>query len=55
LSYFNAWTTRRADEAYAFLADDLAFWGPTASYTSAQQFRPALVAFAGMTKRAQLT
>jgi ketosteroid isomerase-like protein len=45
LSYFNAWTTKRPDEASAFLADDLVFWGPTASYTSAQQFRPALVAF----------
>jgi SnoaL-like domain len=55
LGYFNAWTARRPDEAFAFLADDLVFWGPTASYTSAEQFRPALVAFAGMTKRAQLT
>jgi hypothetical protein len=55
LGYFNAWTEKRPDEAYAFLADDLAFWGPTASYTSAEQFRPALVAFAAMTGRAQLT
>jgi hypothetical protein len=55
LGYFNAWTTKRPDEAYTFLADDLTFWGPTASYSSAEQFRPALIAFAGMTKRAQLT
>jgi SnoaL-like domain len=43
------------DEAYAFLADDLAFWGPTASYQSAAAFRPALAGFAAMTKRAQAT
>jgi hypothetical protein len=55
LGYFNAWTSKRTDEAYAFLAEDLVFWGPTASYASAEQFRPGLVAFAGMTKRAQLT
>ena len=55
LGYFNAWTSKRTDEAYAFLAEDLVFWGPTASYASAEKFRPGLVAFAGMTKRAQLT
>jgi hypothetical protein len=33
LGYFNAWTAIKTDEVYAFLADDLAFWGPTASYT----------------------
>ena len=55
LGYFNAWTAKRPDEAFAFLADDLAFWGPNASYSSAAQFRPGLNAFAGMTKRAQLT
>jgi hypothetical protein len=55
LGYFSAWTAKRPDEAYAFLADDLAFWGPTNSYSSAEQFRPAPIAFAGMTGRAQLT
>ena|SRR6267154_1202529 len=55
LGYFNAWTAKRPDEAYRYLADDLAFWGPTNSYSSAEQFRPALIAFAGMTRRAQLT
>ena len=55
LGYFNAWTARKPDEAYTVLAADLAFWGPTASYSSAEQFRPALIGFAGMTKRAQLT
>lgn len=54
LGYFNAWTAKRPDEAFTFLADDLAFWGPTNSYTSAAQFRPGLNAFAAMTKRAQL-
>jgi SnoaL-like domain len=55
LGYFNAWTTHKTDEAYAFLADDLAFWGPTASYASAEEFRPGLIQFAAMTKRAQIT
>jgi hypothetical protein len=55
LGYFIAWTAKRPEEAFTYLADDLAFWGPTASYTNAEQFRPALIAFAGMTKRAQLT
>jgi ketosteroid isomerase-like protein len=53
--YFAAWTSNKVDEAYALLADDLAFWGPTASYQSAAAFRPALTAFAAMTKRAQAT
>jgi len=53
--YFAAWTSKKVDEAYALLADDLAFWGPTASYQSAATFRPALAAFAAMTKRAQAT
>ena len=54
LGYFNAWTAKRPDEAFAFLADDLSFWGPSASYSSAAQFRAGLNAFAAMTKRAQL-
>ena len=53
--YFNAWTTNKTDAAHAFLADNLAFWGPTANYTSAEEFRPALNQFAAMTKRAQIT
>ena len=40
---------------YAFLAEDLAFSGPTASYRSAAEFRPALVGFAAMTKAARIT
>jgi hypothetical protein len=52
--YFAAWTTNRADEAYALLADDVAFSGPTASYASAEAFHPALVNFAAMTKGARI-
>ena len=52
--YFAAWTTRNVDEAYALLADDLRFWGPTASYRSAAAFRPALAGFAAMTAAARI-
>jgi hypothetical protein len=52
--YFNGWTTRNVPAAYAFLADDLAFAGPTASYKSAAEFRPALEGFAAMTKWARI-
>ena len=51
--YFAAWTAKKVDEACAFLADDLKITGPTASYDSAAAFRPALVRFAAMTKRAR--
>jgi hypothetical protein len=53
--YFDAWTSNKTDQAYAFLADNLAFRGPTASYASAEEFRPALIQFAAMTKRAEIT
>jgi ketosteroid isomerase-like protein len=53
--YFAAWSSNKVDEAYALLAEDIAFWGPTASYQSAAAFRPALAGFAAMTKRAQAT
>jgi hypothetical protein len=49
-TYFAAWTAKRVDDAYAVLAEDLEFSGPTASYRSAIEFRPALVNFAAMTK-----
>ena len=52
-AYFHAWTTKRIDEAYELLADDLHFAGPTASYASAEEFRPALVGFAAMTRGAR--
>lgn len=52
--YFRAWTTNDVPAAYALLADELEFVGPTASYRSADAFRPALVAFAAMSKGAQL-
>src|SRR5262245_14177370 len=53
-SYFTAWTTRDVGAAYALLAVDLEFSGPTASYQSADAFRPALVRFAEMTKWARI-
>ena len=52
--YFDAWTSHRPDEAFAFLAPDLKFGGPTASYESAEAFRPALNGFAAMTKWARV-
>jgi hypothetical protein len=54
-SYFAAWTANRPDEAYALLAEDLEFSGPTNSYRSAEAFRPALVRFAAMTRSARIT
>jgi ketosteroid isomerase-like protein len=53
-AYFNASTTRRVDDAYALLADNLEFAGPTASYESAAAFRPALIGFTMMTKQAHV-
>jgi hypothetical protein len=52
--YFAAWTTNRVADAYALLAEDLEFSGPTASYRTAEAFRPALVNFAAMTKWARI-
>jgi hypothetical protein len=52
-SYFAAWTGKNVDAAYALLADDLEFAGPTAHYRSAEAFRPALVGFAAMTSAAR--
>ena len=53
-AYFNAWTSNRVDAAYACLAPDLRFVGPSASYTTAEAFRPALVGFAAMAKSAHI-
>jgi hypothetical protein len=52
--YFNAWTTHRTREAYELLAADLEFAGPSASYRSAEEFRPALEGFAAMTRGARI-
>jgi len=51
-SYFTAWTTKDVRAAHALLAADLQFSGPSASYRSADEFWPALVKFAEMTKGA---
>jgi hypothetical protein len=52
--YFAAWTSKRCEEAYALLAEDLQFVGPTASYKSAAEFKPALEKFAAMTRGARM-
>jgi SnoaL-like domain len=52
--YFAAWTANKVPEAYALVADDLEFIGPTASYKSAEAFRPALIGFAAMSKNARV-
>jgi hypothetical protein len=52
--YFAAWTTGDIDTAFAQLAPDLAFGGPTARYTSAEAFRPALIGFAKLARSARL-
>jgi hypothetical protein len=52
--YFAAWTSHDTDAAFALLADDLEFAGPSARYTSAAEFRPGLVAFAAMTRGARV-
>jgi ketosteroid isomerase-like protein len=54
LGYFHAWTSMRADDAYALLAPDIEFSGPGATYTTAAEFKPGLEAFAQMTKSATL-
>jgi ketosteroid isomerase-like protein len=53
--YFAAWTRNDVDAAYALLADDLEFIGPSAHFQSAAAFRPGLVGFAAMTKSARVT
>jgi hypothetical protein len=52
--YFTAWTTNDVQTACAQLAPDLVFSGPTASYQSADAFRPALVKFAEMSRSARI-
>jgi len=53
-AYFAAWTSNNVPAAFALLASDLHFAGPTASYESAEAFHPALVNFAAMTKSAHI-
>lgn len=51
--YFDAWTSKRTDDAYALLADDLHFTGPNAEYHSRAECRPGLLGFAGLSRNAQ--
>ena len=53
-AYFSAWTSGRVDDAYALLADDLHFAGPTAHYEKAEDFRIPLQRFAAMTISAKI-
>jgi hypothetical protein len=53
-AYFRAWTSKRTDKAYALLADDLHFAGPSAEYRTREEFRPGLIGFAGLTKSAEV-
>lgn len=53
-AFFDAWISKRTDDAYALLADDLHFTGPGVEYRSRAEFRPGLLGFAGLTTRAQL-
>src|SRR5438874_12665567 len=52
--YFDAWTSKRTGDAFALLADDLEFTGPSAHYKSAAEFRGPLEGFAKMTKSARV-
>jgi hypothetical protein len=52
--YFAAWTRNDVDGARAWLADDLQFAGPSASYASAEAFMPALRGFAAITRGARV-
>jgi ketosteroid isomerase-like protein len=53
-AYFNAWTTNDVPKAYSLLAANLHFAGPNARYSSAEEFRPALIGFAAMTRAARV-
>jgi hypothetical protein len=52
--YFSAWTSHRTDEAFRLLAPNLEFFGPSASYKTAEEFRPGLEGFAAMTRGARI-
>jgi hypothetical protein len=54
-AYFTAWTNHDVDAAYACLAPNLEFIGPSAHYTTAEEFRPGLIGFAAMTKSARIS
>lgn len=53
-AFFYACARNDVDTAYALLAPDMKFHGPAAHYTSAEQFRPALVGFCAITRAARL-
>src|SRR5262249_18527184 len=53
-AYFNAWTNHRTDEAFALLAPNLEFSGPSAEYRTAETFRPGLVGFPAVARGARI-
>jgi ketosteroid isomerase-like protein len=53
--YFAAWTRNDVEAAYACLADDLVFVGPSARFTSRSEFKPGLVGFAALTRSAAIS
>jgi ketosteroid isomerase-like protein len=53
-TYFNAWTSKDVEGAFACLAPNLVFIGPSAKLTSAELFRPGLAGFAALTKSARI-
>ena len=53
-SYFEAWTTNNVRAAYALLADDLEYTGPTSTYKRAEELWPELQSFAAMSKWARI-
>jgi limonene-1,2-epoxide hydrolase len=53
-SYFAAWTRNDVEAAYALLADELHFGGPSAAYETREAFKPGLTGFAAMTKGARI-
>jgi hypothetical protein len=54
MGYFDAWTSKKPAEAYEFLADNLDFSGPGATFHSRAEFRPGLDAFAAMASGARV-
>jgi len=53
-AYFNAWTSKKTDEAYALLAPNLHFGGPISTFETAEDFKPGLIGFASLTKSARI-
>jgi ketosteroid isomerase-like protein len=53
-SYFDAWSSKNFDAAAALLDDELRVEGPTADYSSAADFVPALTRFGALISEVDL-